>query len=86
MSYYCRYCQDIFPHYLDYFSCPCGLSYCNEECGDIEFVLENGETEETASCRVCRKEWQMKSVLLDYALKKLGVTLQQLTQMYYSEK
>lgn len=86
----CNNCGETFPDCGDYVSCECGNCWCDNECAKLEgfryeedgFVPRGSKWSQETSCDFCRQEDYEDYELLAYALKKLGVSREELIADY----
>lgn len=79
--YTCTICHEIFPDCGKFFSCDCGYNYCSDECGDRGDNWDAGEKD----CQICRKEYVLDGTLIQFLLKKLSLTRDEATELYFEE-
>lgn len=91
----CNSCKEIICDVGDYIYCEeCGRTWCDEECGEHDRLIltpcDDCDTEEEAEehgcgeyvCGYCRNVMATDKELLDYVLKKLGISKSELTNEY----
>lgn len=73
----CSACEETYADCGYYFNCDCGQSYCGSECGEEQVV------EGIGSCKICRQEYQVEWVLLNFLLEKFNLSREEVTKMYF---
>lgn len=74
----CCACEETYPDCGYYFSCDCGQSYCGNMCGEWKIDEKGNNT-----CKICRKEYQVEWVLLNFLLEKFNLSREEITKMYF---
>jgi hypothetical protein len=84
----CRNCGDTFPDCGYCVWCECGEHWCSDSCAEAdgyeykEYEDDDGGIIEELTCSYCRKEDFDNNVLLEFALKKLGIDRNELVNLY----
>lgn len=85
----CNECETGFPDVNDYKFCECGRDWCDEECaekGGLRQVLdEDGYYSGESDCKFCRGEKFDDDVLLNFILKREGISKEDLISLYKKE-
>lgn len=91
----CSECETGFPDVSDYEFCDCGRDWCSEDCAEKNGLLkpeildEDGEFEDydydNFTCQFCRGEKFDDDVLLNFILKREGISRQDLINLYKKE-
>ena len=79
----CEMCGGAFPNVREYVWCGCGKDFCSDGCAEDADYVEGYTDINTgkwvnSSCAYCRGEQYTDSQLLEYALKLLGITEEEL--------
>lgn len=79
----CKRCNNAFPDCNDYVSCDCGNIWCDDECAEKDglTIVEIADLE-IITCKYCRGEDFDDSDLLEYVLKRLGMTRDYIIKEY----
>jgi hypothetical protein len=88
--YSCKNCGETFPDCGDYTGCECGEHWCCDDCAEADgfqyeeegFTPEGSKWSQETSCNFCRKEDYDEFELLRFALDKLGLSREQLIELY----
>lgn len=84
--YACNRCGEGFHDAGYYKSCDCGKVWCGDDCAKADDLHEHVEDNyEEISCKYCREEDYDDSVLLDFVLKREGISRQDLISLYKKE-
>lgn len=85
----CNECETGFPDVNDYKFCECGRDWCDEECaekGGLRQVLDkDGYDSGESDCKYCREEEFEDDVLLNFVLKREGISREDLINLYKKE-
>ena len=81
----CTNCEDTFPDCGYFVRCDCGKQWCDDDCAATDgytYECDEEENHESSSCDYCRGEQVEDYLLLEAAMKHLGIDRKQLIEIY----
>lgn len=83
MTFWCKNCKAEFGRGVH---CDCSRSWCSHICaGEHKYSYKEVFGERVSSCKWCRKEDVPDSVLLEFILKKIRKSREEVIQKYWRE-
>lgn len=88
VDYYpCTHCGDTFCECGYYVICEtCDQRWCTDECAEKDGFRYEDEDRNNSTCKFCRGEDTDDTSLLDFCLKQLGKTREEIVKDYFKEE